>query len=333
MRKCLLRLWSAACLIPTMTLKETLEKSAKKDRTLMQAGIALLAGASVLGILAAVSPLLEKEEPVIEEVVEAPRPDAFADVYVQGKAAIVYDLTTGEVLYEKNAEAQLPLASLTKLLTVYAGTTALEENSPVTLTASALSAEGESGFMLGETFTFKDAAKLTLVASSNDAAEAIAEAAQEKRGIAGSALMASAAQAAHLSQTYAVNGSGLDEDTTMSGGYGSAKDVAILAGALLERAPEIARATTKPSVSVTSTSGIPHTMQNTNQGVVSVPGALLSKTGFTDLAGGNLVVVFDAGIAHPVAVVVMGSTVEGRFADVERLMDATLAHYAGTLPS
>jgi D-alanyl-D-alanine carboxypeptidase len=74
-------------------------------------------------------------------------------------------------------------------------------------------------------------------------------------------------------------------------------------------------------------------MKNTNQGVVQVPGALLSKTGFTDLAGGNLVVVFDAGMAHPVAVVVLGSTVEGRFTDVKRLMDATLAHFAGTTPS
>jgi len=315
-----------------MTLKETIDRKEKRDRTLMQAGIALLIGSGLLAALALVGVHLQKE-PVVEEVaVEAPKPDAFKDVYVQGKAAIVYDLRTGEVLYEKNAEAQLPLASLTKLLTVYAGATTLEEDSPVTLSASALSAEGESGFVLGETFTFKDAAKLTLVASSNDAAEAIAEAAQQKRGIAGSALMASAAQAANLSQTYAVNGSGLDEDLKVSGGYGSAKDVALLAGALLEKAPEIARSTTRPTVSATSISGIPHTMQNTNQGVVEVPGALLSKTGFTDLAGGNLVVVFDTGIAHPVAVVVMGSTVEGRFSDVNRLMEATLAHFAGTTP-
>ena len=316
-----------------MTLKDTIERSAKKDRSLWQAGVAILMGSAVLGAGVYFAPLLAPKEPEVVPVVEAPKPDAFAQMYVQGKAAIVYDLTTGEVLYQKNSQAQLPLASLTKLLTVYAGATALTDTSIVTITASALAAEGESGFVEGETFRFKDAAELALVASSNDAAAAIAEAAQKVRGVAGSALMASAAQAANLSQTYALNGTGLDEDTQVSGGYGSAHDVAVLAGALLEVAPDIARSTTRSTVSVTSQNGIPHTMNNTNQGVVQVPGALLSKTGFTDLAGGNLVVVFDAGMGHPVAVVVLGSTVEGRFTDVKRLMNATLAHFAGTIPS
>ncbi|HYE23122.1 MAG TPA: serine hydrolase [Candidatus Paceibacterota bacterium] len=316
-----------------MTLKDTIDQKAKRDRTLIQMSIAILGSTAVLAGAAFAAPMLLKEEPVPEPVVEAPRPDAFAGMRIQGKAAIVYDLTTGETLYAENAEAQLPLASLTKLLTVYAGATTLEDDAPVTITASALSAEGESGFIEGEVFTFRDAAELALVASSNDAAAAIAEAAQKKRGIAGSALMASAAQAAHLSQTYALNGTGLDEDAEVSGGYGSARDVALLAGALLEAAPELAYTTTKSTVSVVSETGIPHEMRNTNQGVVEVPGALLSKTGFTDLAGGNLAVVFDAGFGHPVAVVVLGSTIDGRFSDVKRLMDAAFAHFAGTTPS
>lgn len=332
MRSCQRFLRSVLKPLPTMTLKDTIDQKAKRDRTLVQAAIAILIGTAVLGGAALAAPLLLKEEEVPEPVVEAPKPDAFAAMRLQGEAAIVYDLTTGETLYADNAEAQLPLASLTKLLTVYAGVTTLEDDSPVTISETALAAEGESGFILGETFTFRDAAELALVASSNDAAAAIAEAAQKKRGLAGSALMASAAQAAHLSQTYALNGTGLDEDAEVSGGYGSARDVAILAGALLEAAPELAQTTTKATVSVVSETGIPHQMKNTNQGVVEIPGALLSKTGFTDLAGGNLAVVFDAGFGHPVAVVVLGSTVEGRFTDVARLVEATHAHFAGTTP-
>ena len=316
-----------------MTLKHTIDKARQKDRTLMQAGVAILGGTVLLAGIAYAAPFLQKKEVEPEPIVEAPKPDAFAAMRIQGKAAIVYDLKTGETLYAENAEAQLPLASLTKLLTVFAGVTTLSDTSIVTITDTALAAEGESGLMAGETFLFRDAAELALVASSNDAAAAIAEAAQKKRGIAGSALMASAAQAAHLSQTYALNGTGLDEDTKVSGGYGSARDVALLAGALLEAAPDISRSTTRSSVSVTSQTGMSHTLPNTNQGVVEVPGALLSKTGFTDLAGGNLVVVFDAGFGHPVAVVVLGSSVEGRFTDVNRLMDATFAHFAGTTPS
>lgn len=313
-------------------LNATLKRIFRRDRAWWQAGTALLLCTLVLAGFAFFGPKTVVEEKV-EPVAEMPKPNAYENIRLEGEAAIVYDLTTGETLYAKNAEAQLPLASLTKLLTIYAAADALGDTAPVTLSATALSADGESGFSEGETFMFKDIARLALVASSNDAAAAIAEAAQTKRGVAGSALLASAAQAAHLSQTYALNGTGLDEDTKVSGGYGSAKDVAMLAGALLERAPDLAQATTKTSVSVTDASGVPFTMQNTNQGVVRVPGILLSKTGFTDLAGGNLAVVFDAGISHPIAIVILGSSREGRFTDVDRLLTATLAHFAGTTPS
>ena len=51
---------------------------------------------------------------------------------------------------------------------------------------------------------------------------------------------------------------------------------------------------------------------------------VLGKTGFTDLAGGNLAIVFEAGPLYPIAVVVLGSTAEDRFTDVEKLVWATL---------
>jgi D-alanyl-D-alanine carboxypeptidase len=143
-------------------------------------------------------------------------------------------------------------------------------------------------------------------------------------------LLRNAAAAAHLSQTYAVNGTGLDESDSLSGGYGSARDVARLASELLVVAPNIARATTKSSVTVTSAQGTTHTLPNTDIDVEHFPNLLLSKTGYTDLAGGNLAIVFDAGLNHPVAVVVLGSTEEDRFTDVNELVNATLAHFATT---
>ena len=74
--------------------------------------------------------------------------------------------------------------------------------------------------------------------------------------------------------------------------------------------------------------GTLHTLQNTNQIIDVVPNPLLSKTGFTDLAGGNLVIVFDAGINHPVAIVVLGSTKEERFTDVRALVNETLSYFS-----
>ncbi len=312
------------------TLIQRLEKRHQKK----QAATAIIAGTGVLSVMALISPLFAHRE-VVTPVAEAPAatlavaPEAFADVRIEGKAAIVYDLATGETLYEENSRSQLPLASLTKLLTVYAAADALSANSVVTITDSSLLPEGESGFMAGERFAFRDLARLALVSSSNDATAAIAEAASIARATSGKNLLAGAAASAGLSQTYALNGTGLDESTSVSGGYGSAKDVAVLAGELLKRAPEIAAATIDTSVSIRSLDGVTHTLPNTNPDVVRVPGILLSKTGFTDLAGGNLAVVYDAGIGHPVAVVVLGSSREGRFSDVASLIARTDEYFSG----
>ena len=262
---------------------------------------------------------------VVEEVVQV---DAYENISVLADAAVVYDLTTGEVLYEKNAEAQLPLASLTKLITIFAAADTLSLDTPVTITREALNQEGDSGFTEGEQFSFEDVAHLALVASSNDAAGAIALSTEKSTR---TDTLASVITAVGLTQTYTLNGTGLDENSLISGGYGSARDMALLSGAFLERVPGIARATLEPVVSATSFSGQSYTLKNTNPYTDTIPGLRLSKTGFTDLAGGNLAIVFDAGIGHPIAIVVLGSTKEGRFDDVSTLVKATSAHFANLL--
>ena len=142
-------------------------------------------------------------------------------------------------------------------------------------------------------------------------------------------MLAGAAAALNLSQTFAVNGTGLDVNAAISGGYGSAHDLAVLAGALVAHAPDIAAATTLNTVQAVSEGGTSVRVANTDPIINSVPRLLLSKTGYTDLAGGNLALVFDAGIAHPIAVVVLGSSRTSRFTDGMTLVAATLAHFAG----
>lgn len=301
----------------------------RRRRYFYQLGLALMVGIGLIGAGALLMPAFAKPAPVAA-VPEVPASNAYDSVKLSAKAAIVYDLTTGKVIYEKNAEAQLPLASLTKLLTLYAAADALTSDSPVTITAEALATEGESGFRKGDTFTFEDAARLAMVASSNDAAEAIAEAATKVRHAPnGTSLLSAAAAAIGLTQTYALNGTGLDENGEISGGYGSAHDIALLAAALLRRVPGIMHATIDPSVTATSLAGSSYTLKNTNPEVSRIPGLMLSKTGYTDLAGGNLAVVFDAGIGHPVAIVVLGSTRDDRFTDVDKLVKATGEQFAG----
>jgi D-alanyl-D-alanine carboxypeptidase (penicillin-binding protein 5/6) len=256
-------------------------------------------------------------------------PDAFANVPLEAKAAIVYDLSTGETLYAKNADVQLPLASLTKLLTVYAALNTLSPNTPITISDDAAHLYAPRAFSAGQTFALADLARLTLTASLNDGAAAIAEATAGREGRSQSAMLAGAAAALGLSQTYAINGSGLDVNTAISGGYGSAHDLARLAGALVEKAPTIAEATTLNFAQAVSEGGTSFKVKNTDPMTETVPRLLLSKTGYTDLAGGNLALVFDSGIGHPIAVVVLGSSQKARFTDGAALVAATLAHFAG----
>jgi D-alanyl-D-alanine carboxypeptidase len=61
---------------------------------------------------------------------------------------------------------------------------------------------------------------------------------------------------------------------------------------------------------------------NTNEVVEDITGILVSKTGYTDLAGGNLAVVADMGLNEPVAFVVLKSSKESRFEDILKLQEA-----------
>lgn len=306
-----------------------LRQLAQDTRRMREAGITLLMASAILAFFLFIPSTPEKivQVPITSEQPAAP--NAFVDIPLEAKSAIVYDLVTGETLYEKNADAQLPLASLTKLLTVYAALAVLSPETPITISQNAVSVEGLHTFSAGQTFSLSDLARLTLTASLNDGAVAIASATAERESRSESEMLAGAAAALNLSQTYAVNGSGLDVNTIISGGYGSARDLARLAGAIVEKAPAIAEATTQSLAKAVSVGGTLFSVKNTDPIIGSIQRLLLSKTGYTDLAGGNLALVFDAGINHPVAVVVLGSSLKERFTDGVALVAAALAHFAG----
>lgn len=313
-----------------MTIPE-LKNAARDARFMREAGITLLMASGILSFFIWTSPTppLEPEPSDSITIATSTASNAFANIPLEAKAAIVYDLALGETLYDKNADVQLPLASLTKLLTVYAALENLAPETPILVQEDAVHVEAPRIFNAGQTLTLEDLSRLTLVASLNDGAVAIADTLARHQNRSPHEALAGAAAALNLPQTYALNGSGLDITSRMSGGYGSARDLAKLAGALVEKAPAIATATTKPYAEAKSASGTPFKVKNTDPMIATIPGLLLSKTGYTDLAGGNLALVIDAGIAHPIAIIVLGSSVKDRFTDGTALVAATLAHFAG----
>lgn len=251
----------------------------------------------------------------------------FENITIEGHAAVVYDVAKDSIIYQKNSTETLPLASLTKLMTALV---ASEEYSPDTLIAvseHALEPEGDQGLIAGDTWQMASLAALTLISSSNDGAEALSEARDRNYFI---NQMNTRAEELGLHHTYFFNPTGLDVSERVSGGYGSAEDVAKLLVASVHAAPSILSNTTKATYDAYSPYLGPYTLDNTNPDVGHIPGLIASKTGFTDLAGGNLAILFDAGLANPVAVVVLGSSIDGRFSDVNTLSQAARAYLAYT---
>jgi D-alanyl-D-alanine carboxypeptidase len=276
-------------------------------------------------------PVAATEEVVIPQTL----PD-FPQTIVEARAAVVFDIKENKVLFSKNAEAQLPLASLTKIMTAYTALELLPQNSVVTIKPEFLLADGSSGFRIDQQWRLKDLLEATLVESSNDGAQAIAgtyNAFLERRGegefdVSQKFLRAmnDHARTLGLTQTYFLNPTGLDENPYISGGNGSAFDMAKLMAAAVIKYPHAFSATGEPAIQVSSLGETRYDIKNTNPFVDQIPGLIASKTGFTDLAGGNLAVVFDAGPMHPVAVVVLGSSANGRFTDTLSLVNGTFQY-------
>ena len=95
---------------------------------------------------------------------------------------------------------------------------------------------------------------------------------------------------------------------------------------ILAHNPELFEATRVTALTIQSIDNYNHLAQNTNDIISDIPGLLASKTGFTDTAGGNLVIIFDPELGRPIIITILGSTEQGRFEDVRALVNATMEH-------
>jgi D-alanyl-D-alanine carboxypeptidase len=253
---------------------------------------------------------------------------------------IVWDVRDQKVLYSKNADEVLPLASLTKIVTAMTATDLAPEDTVVTIDQNALSHEGDNGLLLDEKWKLKDLLDFSLVMSSNDGASAIAAAAGNVSLGLSSSLgdyatgenafiqkMNDKVRSLGLTDMRFINPTGLDEGSD-TGGMGSARDVTKLLEYAIAHYSNVFDVTRHAKITLSSLEGISHPAVNTDLVIEQIPGLLASKTGYTDAAGGNLAIAFDVGINHPIVIAVLGSTYDGRFNDVAKLVKATQSFVA-----
>lgn len=256
-----------------------------------------------------------------------PTPVTFDTVAIAGEAAYVFDIQTGQVLYEKNADVVLPLASVTKLMTALVAHELLSEDESVTISDASLRQYGNSGLLENETFHRQSLSDLVLMSSSNDGAYALAAAAGSllsPNNSVSAFVKAMNIRAGELGLTHTSykNTTGLDISPHESGADGTAADMAKLMTYIVKHAPDLLAYTTESTAEVRSEDGFSHDGQNTNFYIDEIPGLIGSKTGYTTLAGGNLVIAFNAGLDRPIVVVVLGSGRYERFTDVINLAAA-----------
>lgn len=196
---------------------------------------------------------------------------------VSATAAVLMDADMGQVLYEKNGDRQMLIASTTKIMTALV---VLEHAAPddvITVTPNHM-AEGSSMYLrAGETVRVEELLYGLLLCSGNDAALALTECAGGLTPFV--ALMNEKAAALGMAHTSFANPNGLDAD----GHYSTARDMAVLAAAAVEN-PTFRRICSSRSVTIGQ-----RTMENHNRLLRQMEGCIGLKTGYTRAAGRTLV--------------------------------------------
>ena len=251
---------------------------------------------------------------------QSPKISPFDNIKLEAKAAYVFDVSNNQIVFELNYEMQLPLASLTKIMTAFIAKENLPPYLLVTISKEAVLQEGDEGFKVGEQWTIPELIDAMLISSSNDAAFAFASEFNKNFNGDFVSLMNQKAKEIGLTQTYFLNTTGLDLSKNTAGAYGSAQDIVKLLLHIAKKDSSLMEVTRLKSINLHD-----REFQNTDWVIGDLPGFIAGKTGFSDLAGGNLAVVVDNGFNRPFVIVVLGSTIDGRFNDVKNLFNAAVA--------
>jgi D-alanyl-D-alanine carboxypeptidase (penicillin-binding protein 5/6) len=254
---------------------------------------------------------------------------------IPAKGVLLMDVNTGTILYEQDSHKALPIASVTKVMTMLLIMEAIDSGKirwEDTVTASeTAAAKGGSQIYLkaGETMSVADMVKSIAVSSANDCACAMAE------HIAGSEsafveLMNKRAQELGMDDTKFVNCTGLDDAAEAAEHKSSAHDVALMSRELLKNHPDITKYTT---VWMDTVRDGAFGLSNTNKLVRFYNGATGLKTGFTRSAGYCLSASAKREELELVAVVLGCETSQERFAACKSLLDYGFANFCIVTPT
>lgn len=254
--------------------------------------------------------------------------DKDAPINISSKSAILMDVSSGQILYEKNAHDKLPPASVTKVMTMLLSVEALDSgkiklDDKVQISDTSAGMGGSQIFLeQGETQDVNSLLKGIAVASANDACVAMAE------HVAGSVegfvdMMNAKAQELGMKDTHFANTNGLPIDNH----YTSAHDIALMSRELLKHESINKYLTIWMDEVIVGKKQIKVGLANTNKMIKHYQGSTGVKTGFTQEAKYCLSASAKRGETHLVAATLGAETSPDRFKDASNLLNFGFANY------
>ena len=253
---------------------------------------------------------------------------------LSAKSALLMEVATGTVLYEKNCHERLAPASVTKVMTMLLIMEAIDSgkitlNDTVTASENAAAKGGSQIYLkAGENMSVTDMLKSIAVSSANDCACAMAE------HLAGSEsafvdMMNQRAAELGMADTHFVNCTGLDDAPNASEHRTSAYDIALMSRELLKNHPDIRKFTT---IWMDTVRNGAFGLSNTNKLIRFYQGATGLKTGYTVGAGYCLSASAKREGMELIAVVMDCETSQKRNADCKSMLDYGFANYSVVRP-
>ncbi len=236
------------------------------------------------------------------------------------KSIIVYQPNSTVILYSKNAEQKLPIASLTKLMTAIVASEDPNFDQPITITSDdPVHVAPELGLRVGDKVMPKDLIKAMLVGSANDAAQTLANHFPDRNDFLQK--MNDKAQKLGMDSSHFSNPIGFDNAEN----YSTANDLVKLVNYALGKLPfqEIWQL---KSYSFTSGAGAKYYIQNSNDLVLSHANIRSIKTGLTPEALGNMIVEAENKEGHQIISIVLGS--ENRDKDTLQAIDYVFKNFS-----
>lgn len=249
------------------------------------------------------------------------------EVNITSKSALLMDYNSETIIYEKNSNEKLPIASMTKLASLsiildYISKGIIKENDLVTVSEFAASVGGSSAFLdAGSKYKVGDLIKTVVIASANDSTVALAEfVAGSEEGFV--LKMNKLASSLGLKNTNFVNSTGLPADNH----YSTASDMVKIYKTVCRN--EIYRKYAKIWMDdFVHPSGRKTELVNTNRLVKTFDGIEGGKTGYTDKAKFCLTASATRGNTRLVGVVIGANDSKTRFAEMSKLFNYGFANF------